>query len=264
MRLLHNRGEFLAGLLRALHDLVFPPVCLFCEQRLNSSLPPLFCRSCLQDITPIVSPLCVCCGAPFPGGEDHMCGSCLSAPPAFDRCRSLFYYEPPLSSLLVQLKFTGRTAVLPSLAVLARQRMTAGLLSDPDVIIPVPLHPHRLRARGFNQAVLVARRLFPNKTSCVDVRTLIRHKATRPQTQLKGKERRTNLAASFSLTAEGAIQGKKILLVDDVYTTGSTVLACAQVLRQAEPETIQVLTVARSVPGRLSLKVSSQLANHQW
>ncbi len=121
------------------------------------------------------------------------------------------------------------------------------MLPEIDSIIPVPLHVHRLRKRGFNQAVLLARHLFPEKKRLLDVTSLIRTRATTPQSQLSGKARRKNLRGSFSLASDKAVRGKKLLLLDDVYTTGSTVKSCCQVLREGRPSEIHVLTVARSV-----------------
>ncbi len=214
---------------------------------MDYSLPPLFCEYCLANIRPLVSPLCTCCGEPFPGGEDHLCGQCLSNAPVYESCRSLFYYQPPLTELLVKLKFSGRTEVVPTLSSLVEKYGLLTGLPEIDIIVPVPLHIKRLRQRGFNQSILLARQLLPENKALLNVTALVRTKNTIPQSSLSGKERRANLKDSFALTSFEAVKNKKVLLIDDVYTTGSTVNACCRILRKAAPSEIHVLTVARSV-----------------
>ena len=115
-------------------------------------------------------------------------------------------------------------------------------------MLPVPLHPARLRERGFNQALLIARACFPQYRSRLEPALLRRQRHTRPQSQLSGHERRTNLGGAFTFVAPSRVRGRRVLLVDDVFTTGSTVQECSRVLRTAGAARIEVFTLARSLP----------------
>ncbi len=214
-------------LLEAFYDLLFPPRCLGCEEQILSSRPPLFCASCRAKLilfTPSNIP-----ESTFPF-----------------TAYSLFVYQEPVRSLIHQLKFEGSLAGLSTFAVLAQQARAAEMLREPDLILPVPLHRSRLRWRGFNQAVLLAKACFPCWKDRIRADLLQRHKKTVPQLGLSGAERRCNLAGAFSLCKPQAVRGKRILLVDDVFTTGSTLRECAEVLRAAGAAEIAAFTVART------------------
>ena len=235
-----------ASCAEALKDLLFPPRCLGCERRLESSRPPLFCAECGQALRFLGSPLCTSCGLPFPAGVDHLCGDCLTGRPAYDFARALFAYEPPVPALILALKFAGQLTGLASLGALAARSPLSSQFAEPDLVLPVPLHPARLRERGFNQALLIARACLPHWRSRIDTALLRRHRATRPQAQLSGRERRTNLTGIFCLEAPDRVRGLRVLLVDDVFTTGSTVQECSRVLRAAGVGRVEVFTLARS------------------
>ena len=124
-----------------------------------------------------------------------------------------------------------------------------GLFGEPDLILPVPLHLNRLRERGFNQALVIARGCFPQWNSKIETGLLLRLRSTSPQSLLAGKERRGNLKKVFSLADVSKVAGKRVLLVDDVFTTGSTVNECSKVLHSAGVARIEVFTLARSLSG---------------
>lgn len=231
----------------ALKDLLFPPVCLGCERRLDSSRPPLFCPDCLVELAFIRSPYCGRCGMPFVTGADHLCGDCLSDHFAFDLARSLLLYQPPIAAIILALKFGGHLTALTSLEALVARSECVRSFAEPDLVLPVPLHPGRLRKRGFNQALLLARGCFPHWRHKINTGLLVRSRQTTPQSQLSGKERRSNLRNVFTLSHPSAVAGKRVLLVDDVFTTGSTVNECSKVLRKNGAERIEVFTLARSL-----------------
>ncbi len=231
----------------ALKDLLFPPYCLGCERRLGSSRPPLFCSSCLAAIAYIRSPCCPLCGVPFPGGCDHLCGDCLNHRYCFDLARSLLFYQPPVSSAILALKFGGCLNGTASMAALVGQSSLMADFSKPDCVLPVPLHPARLRQRGFNQAVVLARVCFPQWKNSIRTDLLLRSRQTTPQAHLTGAQRRNNLSKVFHVSHPEMIIGKHLLLVDDVFTTGSTVEECSKTLRLAGAGRIEVFTLARSV-----------------
>jgi len=238
----------MTAVFEALQDLLFPPHCLGCGQRLDHSRPPLLCADCDAALALIRSPLCACCGIPFVSGADHLCGDCLAGRHAFDLARSLLAYRTPAADLILSLKFSGNlTAIATFKALLARTRLLDTLV-EPELILPVPLHADRLRERGFNQALVIAKGCLPKWQKKIVPDLLRRCRPTTAQSLLSGQERRRNLHNVFSLPEPSRVAGAKVLLVDDVYTTGTTVNECSKVLRRAGAERIEVLTLARSVP----------------
>ncbi|MBV5317229.1 MAG: ComF family protein [Desulfobulbaceae bacterium] len=231
----------------AFKDLLFPPFCLGCERWLESSRLPLFCSDCLSQLAVIQAPNCRCCGVPFLVGADHLCGDCLTAHYAFDLARSLWPYQPPVSTLIHALKFQGNLTGLATLGWLAAGSDCIKQFVEPDLIVPVPLFLGRLRERGFNQALVIAQGCFPQWRNRIDSGVLFRTRATVPQSSLSGKERRRNLHKAFSLSDFSKVKGKRILLVDDVFTTGSTINECCKTLRLAGAARIECFTLARSL-----------------
>jgi ComF family protein len=233
--------------LNSFQELVFPSFCLACEKRLPCRDLPLLCSDCLPNIEYISSPKCTCCGTPFQTGQDHLCSLCMKNSFAFDLARAAVYYREPVTKLISALKFNGTLTGLATLAQLAQSAPNITNLSEPDLILPVPLHIQRLREREFNQALVIAHACFPaNKRKiCGDI--LQRHRATSPQTTLSGIKRRKNLTGAFSLRNQEFVKDKTILLIDDVFTTGSTVHECAKVLKKAGTKRIEVFTLARAL-----------------
>lgn len=233
----------------AIKDLLFPPLCLGCEQRLESSQPPLFCPDCIAGLAFIRSPCCSCCGVPFPTGVDHLCGDCLAQHYVFDFARSLLHYQAPISTIICSLKFGGRLTGVATLGALTGCSGLIGLFGEPDLILPIPLHLDRLRERGFNQALVIARGCFPQWRNKIETGLLLRRRSTIPQSLLAGKERRGNLKKVFELADASKVAGKRVLLIDDVFTTGSTVNECSKILRSAGVGRLEVFTLARSLSG---------------
>lgn len=233
-------------LVTTLLDLLLPSFCLACERPLAPAPELLFCPDCLARLHVIKSPLCPCCGRVYlaAAGGDHHCGPCLAAPKHFSRARALFLYEEPLKEVVHRFKYQGKTACLPSFARFARNLPHLAGMEGVDWIVPVPLHPSRLRERGFNQALLLARAFF-NKDHRVASDLLIRSRPTAPQTGFSGAARRTNLKNAFAVVKPQRLAGKKILLIDDVFTTGTTVNECARVLKKSGAAEVMVLTLAR-------------------
>ena len=238
-------NRLLPELARSAVDLLFPPRCLVCSQPLPVHEPPLFCSACRSRFRWLKSPRCRCCGQPFVVGEDHLCGPCLEHRPPFALARSALIYEPPLSGLITAWKFRGHQAALASLVHLARSSPGFNDLGRPDLILPVPLHPKRLRWRGFNQALQLARCCFPDQRAKIFPHLLCRPRQTVPQTDLSGRERRQNLVGAFSLADPFLVRDRQVLLVDDVWTTGTTVRECGRLLTGAGCRRLEVFTLAR-------------------
>ncbi|HCC54068.1 MAG TPA: amidophosphoribosyltransferase [Desulfobulbaceae bacterium] len=231
---------------KAFLDLMLPSFCLACDKPLGSAPDLLFCPDCLEKLCFIQSPLCPCCGRVYlvATGGDHHCGTCLTTPRHFTRARALFLYEELLKKVVHRFKYQGKTDCLPSFARFARNLPQLTETKKIDLIVPVPLHQSRLRERGFNQALLLARAFFP-KDQRIIPNLLIRSRPTAPQTGFSGAARRTNLKNAFAVINPHRLTGKKILLVDDVFTTGTTVNECAKVLKKAGAIEVIVLTLAR-------------------
>ena len=175
------------------------------------------------------------------------CGPCRSQPPAFTYARSAAGYEDPLREALRAFKFAGRRALAAPLADLIIEMGPSCLpVAAPDLLVPVPLHPRRERERGFNQALLLARRLSRGWNVPVRADVLIRVAATRPQTDLTAAERRANVRHAFALRRPDLVTGRHVVIVDDILTTGSTASACALRLREAGAAVVGVITVARA------------------
>jgi ComF family protein len=200
--------------------------------------------------------LCRVCGRPFfdATGDDHLCGACLTRSPYYFSARAWACYPRdqtdghPLRQVVQKFKYGRKVSLGRPLGRL----MTAGLAEflndcEVDVIVAVPLHPKRLRWRGFNQSVLLAREVSRAYGVPLDLSLLTREKETQPQTQLSEDERRSNVRGAFSVHGKEAINGKKILLVDDVYTSGATVNECSRVLMKARAQEVHVITLARAI-----------------
>ncbi len=237
--------------LRRILHAVFPMPCRLCGQALRDDPIPFFCRPCWSRITPIESPACPRCARPFPSphalshSPGHLCGDCRRRPPAYHLARTPFAYQSPLKEAIVLFKYHGKTQLALPLAQLIAG--TGAPPADIDAILAVPLHPRRLREREFNQSLLLARHLGRRWNLPVPPSPLRRTRLTPPQTTLTRRERLKNLRRCFAVTAPAAIEGKTLLLVDDVFTTGATVNECAKTLRRAGAKAVYVCTLARMV-----------------
>jgi ComF family protein len=225
-------------------EFFLPRLCLFCGAAVGESAPTAICPECESAIEWVASPLCTCCGVvfPAPGGGDRLCGDCQADPPPFARARAAALYEGPVATAVKRLKFNRRLAYLPVLQSWLASPPCRELLEEADLIVPVPLHPKRLKQRGFNQAWLLAQ-AFPELNLARELLIRVRH--TVPQVQLNPKERRDNVTGAFAVAEPARAKGQNVLLVDDLFTTGATARECARVLRRAGAARVEVLTVAR-------------------
>lgn len=230
---------------------LLPVNCAGCGAPLETDPVPFFCRACWAEIKPLPTHACPRCDRPFVSAvalsrsPRHHCGACRTKPPAFSRAWTRYAYEPPLKEAICQFKYHGKTSLAEALAQLMVKAMSPP--ADVDVIIPVPLHSSRLREREYNQALLLADCLGTHFRLPVQPNVLVRIRPNPPQTTLKRKDRLKNLRRSFIVTNPARIEGKTVLLVDDVFTTGTTANECAKMLRKAGSGPVYVGTVARMI-----------------
>ena len=239
---------WVSGCVGGLLELLYPYICKCCGKGLLKSGTKFICGECLSKVNFICSPLCLRCGRQLDqaaGMEDRHCGDCLAQPPHFSSARSAGLYRPPLASLLHRLKYQADTTVRGALAevIAAGAKAINGI--DVDLVAPVPLHRRRLKERGLNQSLEIARIAFPDLRQKIVPNLLIRTKNTKPQTELDGIARRRNLKDAFTVNQTNLVKNKKIVLVDDVFTTGTTVGECSRMLKKAGASEIFVFTVAR-------------------
>jgi ComF family protein len=231
----------------AVADFFFPPLCLLCRKFLTAPLETHFCSSCSAALPLIQGPLCPRCGIPFVSqeGADHFCGGCMENAPAFDAARSIGVYAGALRKAIHLLKYTSRPLLAAPLGMLLAQQGRQLLDQDHDLIIPVPLHARRVRQRGFNQSLALAREVGKRWGIAVAAEGMERARWTDPQTMLHERQRQRNVRDAFRCTT--IVEMKKILLIDDVYTSGSTANECAKVLKRNGARRITVLTLARTL-----------------
>ena len=233
---------------RGLLDLLLPPLCLACDRPVAA--PGQFCATCFQDVTFITAPLCARCGAPFVyaalAGGDGLCAHCRHHPPDFSRARAAFRYDAMSRRLILPFKHGDRTDLAVPLAGFMA-RAGAGLLAEADLLVPVPLHPTRLLSRRYNQAALLAWALARRAGLPMLPDALRRLRATPMLGDLSAAERAETMADVIAVrpSRAGALAGLRILLVDDVLTTGATTNACARALRAAGARDIDLLVLAR-------------------
>lgn len=239
---------------RLVVDAILPPRCLACgaETLAGPYGPAAVCADCWRTLTPIAPPLCDGCGLPFEipvDAEPARCGACLAEPPSFDRARAALLYDDASKRLVLSFKHADATHAAPALAawmaVVART-----LVDEADLIVPVPLHRRRLLRRRYNQAALLALAIGRLRGKPVAVDLLCRVRPTASQGTHGRAARLRNLRGAIAVRpkAAAAVAGRRVLLVDDVLTTGATVGECARVLKRAGAASVDVAVIAR-VPG---------------
>jgi len=236
--------------LAALVDLVFPPLCIACGNLLNRNGGTPFCDPCLSGVPFIRSPLCPRCGLPYPAeeGKDHLCGNCITSETYVSAARAVGRYESVLLEAIHRFKYQEKTVIGEVLGRFMADYDYPGFrIQDYSMLIPVPLHRKRLRERGFNQSVILARPIAKRHAIPMVFDVLERSLETEPQVKLGRDQRGSNVKGAFAVTDPERVRGENVLLVDDVYTTGSTVMECARVLRKAGAPDVGVLTLARAV-----------------
>lgn len=242
----HIRDEFL--------DLIAPPRCAGCEEFCKEPL----CPSCVAKIEYVDGPYCRRCGAPYPKSAHGwpLCVECSERKrPALDGARSVGFHVGPLREMVLAFKFNNRRALAEPMGEMLARRFANEYarphklpFDDIDAIVPVVLHPARRSWRGFDQARLLCRELGRRSGKPVWEDVLVRVKNTAPQVELTGPQRAENMRGAFEARKPWRIKGMSLLIVDDVYTTGSTLYEAAKVLKRAGAASVYGLTVTRAAP----------------
>ncbi len=232
-------------------NFIYPPRCSVCNTFLSQK--GLICEHCLSKLRELEPPFCRICSAPFYGAEEdiHICEDCLRKRPHFTSLSSPYVYEGTASTAVRLFKFQKRAAVGKLLGTLLKEYSLSWWKKikqkkEEYVIVPVPLAPKRLRQRGFNQSLILARYVSNSLKVPVDYLSLRRTKETLPQSLLSPKERKKNVKDAFQVKGDN-LKGKRIILVDDVATTGNTLNECAKVLKKAGAVEVRCLVFARAI-----------------
>jgi len=228
---------------------LFPTFCGACGRLLEKRGERVLCRSCLEEILPTRLPACPRCGRFFDGvGELHLCSECAAAPPPFALHRSCARYRGRLKDALLLFKYRSSRPLSRPIGrfVFETHRRNEALWDGVDLIVPVPLHARRERERGFNQAALVAREVGKLAGIAVDSGVLRKTRNAPPQTSLERAGRLVNVRNAYRTVRPERIRGRTVLLIDDVYTTGSTLRECAAVMAAAGAKEVRALTVAQA------------------
>ena len=229
-------------------DILFPSRCGICECLLDSEG---LCPDCWSKIRWISEPRCCICGQPFTTemeSVDFVCAQCASKKPYFDKAVSVFVYDDFSKKIILKFKHSDATYLAKMLTQWMFRAATLEIESS-DLIIPVPIHFTKRLKRKYNQSELLAKKISDISNVKYEPRILDKIKQTSPQEGLSGNQRRKNVIGSFGVNEKykHLLENKRILLIDDVFTTGSTVNECAKVLKKHSAKEIIVLTIARVI-----------------
>jgi ComF family protein len=243
----------------ALSDLFFPPTCAFCEEPIVGS-DAFLCDGCADSVDMVDGPICFQCGLPVPGlaiQGPNRCGRCLADPPPYQKARYAVYYQDAVRNALLRFKFAGALHVAAALSQILTEAFRRHFQpSDFDLIVPVPIHRTRLIRRGFNQVVVIGKKLSQETGIPLDRTCFRKIRDTPPQVGLTRAARVKNLRGSFAIQHPNRIQGRRVLLVDDVATTGSTIAEAAKTINRAGAASVGVLVLA------VRMEVSRPMESH--
>lgn len=241
-----------AGLLL---DVLLPPHCLTCDALVGA--PGQFCAACFRRTAFVTDPCCACCGRPFgspaQGGVSGICSECRAAPPAWTAARAAMRYDDQTRRILLPFKYGDRIEIARALAP-HMARTGAALLAAADWLVPVPLHRGRLLSRRYNQSALLAQALSRISGRHAVLDGLRRTRATASLARKSGQERKTEIAGAFAVrqSRQEQLADARVLLIDDVMTSGATADACARALLAAGVARVDVLVAACVADQRIS------------
>ena len=231
---------------RVVVDGILPPRCLACGESVDE--PDALCGRCWAGMAFFAPPWCAQCGLPFPHplGEGALCGDCARERPLWDRARAVLRYDNNSRPLVLSLKHGDRTHMAGAFGRWMH-RAGAEVLDGADLLVPVPLHWTRLFQRRFNQSALLAHSIRKAGGPPVAPDWLVRRRRTPSQGHLGPLARERNVRGAFTLREGRSVRGRRVVIIDDVLTTGATVAECARVLKRGGAEFVGVLTLARAL-----------------
>lgn len=225
---------------QCLHS-IMPPICILCDEACENDIN--LCQACITDL-PDIKQACQICSHPL-NHNNLVCGECLKSPPIYNCLITPFYYQFPVDFIVTAIKFHNKLAYTKTLGLLLAQTIQQRVANLPEIIIPIPLHPKRLKERGYNQALEIARPISRRFGIPIDYQSCVRLKSTSPQTSLKIRQRQQNIKNAFHIQRDFA--AKHVALLDDVITTGSTVTELSKLLKAYGVESIQVWCCAKTI-----------------
>ena len=217
---------------------IFRQACLLCASPQTNT--DALCKACLDELPWHPSTSCPQCGLSSSG---QLCGSCISSPPDFDATHAVFLYQYPIDKMMQRYKYGNMLNISHTFGQLLADKSAFEAI---DLIIPMPMHPTRIKERGFNQALEIAKVLTKNHPQKLDYKSVIRQTLTPPQASLALKERVKNIKGAFKVNSD--LAGKKIAIVDDVMTTGASLNELAKTLKKAGASHVECWVVARTLP----------------
>lgn len=234
--------EYLKLFNRSCCNLLLPRSCIVCNQNLSAENSQFCCQHCYE-LLPFQNNACQHCGQQFAAPLD-ICGHCISKPPQFERCFCAFAYQDPIKELIQAFKYQQQPSLAKVLAKLLHQEVCDHQFDKPEALIPVPMHYSRLRERGYNQALLLAKELGKLTKIKVDNQILSKQKAVPAQALQNKRQRKKAVRGSFSCVTKAPYS--HVAIIDDVVTTGSTISEITKILRKKGVNCIQVWAIAHT------------------
>ena len=224
---------------------LYPAKCRVCDGFLGVTSMPYICADCWQDVQFVEPPWCDICGIP---GVNGLCDDCAISPPRYGKLRTIAFYHRSLQQAIHLFKFEKKRVLARHLIHLINAHIPSDCdIAEYDFVVPIPIHKKRLRERGFNQAALLADGIAKAEDIPVLVDTLVRKRHTVAQSSLDRDARQENIVGAFEVRNRDVIRGKRLLIIDDVFTTGATIREAVSELWTADPAEIDVLTLARAL-----------------
>jgi len=230
--------------LNTIKELLFPAICFYCEDKIKDGI---LCKKCKEKIDFLYPPLCKFCSKPLTYNKTSICKDCKNKKYPYDRLISITSYKEPLVSLLYLFKYKNYDYIGEFLSsIIIEHLLKIGFnLGDYDLIIPVPLHPKKLKEREYNQTLILARFISNYFKIALKDDIIYKIKDTVSQTKLEKTKRIENIKDTF-LIKDKDMENKKIIIIDDVFTTGATLYECSKLLREKNPSNITLLTLCRA------------------
>jgi ComF family protein len=237
------KESWLAGLIQGFIDLIYPPSCALCGRISSAEI----CRKCRSDLIPLGGRMCAKCGNPSAG--DAPCPYCIAAEFHFDSAASLYFYEEPLRDAILDFKYHRAERKGKALAALFAEGYGSPAVDFKgyDMVVPVPLTQLKMRRRSYNQSEVLAQAVADASGVPLVPYALVKKRETKSQTGFDLRGRMVNVEGSFSVPDQGIVRGKRILLVDDIITTGATASECAKALKEAGARKVVAVSLARGM-----------------